>query len=415
MTTETRLFNRTRRKFLDMVTKAGVSSALMKASPFVAGAMVNRFAQAAEGTPKRFLAFSYPAGAPQGSWLPQSLGSMRPCTEPLLDVAQYCRFKLVDVIGGGHGAAHAALNVGARDSFDQQLAKLIGADNPYPSLSLGVRCTTPTDLIGRLNGQPIVPESNADRAYNRLFNGPPPGGAAEALYQKQAKALDTNKAALDELMKKLGAEEKLRLESHFEALEKIDKRLFDASQFEPPEGCSSPSLASQNATDNSGGCKSEIQLMSDIAITAMKCGFTNVATIQLDDSQSNWRYEGSFTEAHHQTCHGRSRNDVITITRYINEAVAYTIDTLAKTPDPAGGMMIDNTVFLQVTDQDGITHTTGGCPNILATRMPEFGQAGVGGGSSNRALMNDIAQGFGLAGQIAEGNMTDIMKNEYVV
>lgn len=415
MTTETRLFNRTRRKFLDMVTKAGVSSALMKASPFVGGAMVNRFAEAAEGRPKRFLAFSYPAGAPQGSWLPQSLGSMNQCTQPLLDVAQYCRFKLVDVIGGGHGAAHAALNVGSGTSFDQQLAKLIGADNPYPSLGLGVRCLTKQDLISRINGQGIVPESDADAAFNRLFNGPPPGGAAQALYEKQNKVLDNNKLALEELMKRLGQEEKERLQSHLESLELIDKRLLNASQFEPPAGCSNPALASANATDNAGGCKSEIMLMSDIAITAMKCGFTNVATIQLDDSQSNWQYQGSFTEAHHQTCHGRGRNDVITITRYINEAVAYTIKTLAETPDPAGGMMIDNTVFLQVTDQDGITHTTGGCPNILATRMPEFGSAGVGGGSSNRALMNDIAEGFGLGGQIAEGNMTDIMKNEYVV
>ncbi|BCD95881.1 DUF1552 domain-containing protein [Marinagarivorans cellulosilyticus] len=413
MTTEIRKFNSTRRRFLDMVSKAGVSSALWKASPFVGGAMINRAAQAA-GETKRFIAFSYPAGAPQGSWLPSSPGSMNQCTQPLLDVARYCQFKLVNVIGGGHGAAHAAMNIGSRDSFDVQMARLISADTPYQGLNLGVRCTTPTDLIGRRGGQPIVPESDPQAAYNQLFGGPPPGGAAQALYLKQKSILDTNKAALDELMKKLGSEEKSRLETHFAALERIDKRLNDASQFVPPAGCADPQMASQNATDNAGGCKSEIMLMSDIAITAMKCGLSNVATIQLDDSQSNWRYEGSFTEAHHQTCHGRSRNDVITITRYINEAVAYTIKTLAETDDPAGGKMIDNTVFLQVTDQDGISHTTGGCPNILATNMSGF-PSGVGGGSSNRALMNDIAQGFGLGGLQSSGHMTDIMKNENVV
>ena len=57
MTTEIRKFNSTRRRFLDMVSKAGVSSALWKASPFVGGAMINRAAQAA-GETKRFIAFS---------------------------------------------------------------------------------------------------------------------------------------------------------------------------------------------------------------------------------------------------------------------------------------------------------------------------------------------------------------------
>ena len=414
MTTATREFNKTRRKFLDMVSKAGVSSALWKASPFVGGAMVNRFAQAAEGTPKRFITFSYPAGAPQGSWQPASLGSMNQCTQPLLDVAQYCQFKLVNVIGGGHGAAHAAMNMGSSNSFDVQLSRLISADTPYSALNLGVRCKTDRDLIGRLGGQPIVPESDPQRAYNKYFASPLPAGAAEEKYAKQKSILDSNKQALDALMNKLGSEEKARLETHLEALERIDKRLSDALVTEPLPGCTSPTMASEGATDNAGGCKSEIMLMSDIAITAMRCGLSNVATIQLDDSQSEWRYEGSFSEGHHQTCHGRGRNDVITITRYINEAVAYTIKTLAETDDPAGGKMIDNTVFLQVTDQDGISHTTGGCPNILATRMSGF-PAGVGGGGSNRDLMGDIAQGFGLGNQIAAGNMTDINKTKHVV
>lgn len=414
MTTVTREFNKSRRKFLDVVSKAGVSSALWKASPFVGGAMVNRYAQAAEGTPKRFIAFSYPAGAPQGSWAPSSLGSMNECTQPLLDVAKYCQFNLVDVEGGGHGAAHAALNMGSGDSFDVQLSRLISADTPYSALNLGVRCKTDRDLIGRLGGQPIVPESNPQKAYNQYFASPLPAGAAEDRYAKQKSILDSNKAALDVLMSKLGTEEKARLETHFEALERIDKRLSDALVTEPLPGCTSPTMASQNATDNAGGCKSEIMLMSDIAITAMRCGLSNVATIQLDDSQSEWRYEGGFTEGHHQTCHGRSRNDVITITRYINEAVAYTIKTLAETDDPAGGKMIDNTVFLQVTDQDGITHRTNGCPNILATNMGGF-PSGVGGGGSNRGLMQSIAQGFGLGDQIAAGNMTDVDKFEHVV
>jgi hypothetical protein len=413
MTSETRKINQERRKFLEFVSKAGVSSALWRASPLVAGLMVNRYAEAVTA-PKRFIALSYPAGAPQGTWLPKSLTSMEACTTPYLNVAQYCNFHLVNVVGGGHGAAHAALNVGSGNSFDVQLAKLIGASTPYSSIHLGVRCTTTGDLIGRRNGQPVPPENSAQTALRQFFGGPPPGGAAQALYQKQKSILDANKAALDSLKKQLGTQEKDRLDEHLAALERIDKRLNDASQFVPPPGCSNPTMAT--ATDMGGGVQSEIKMMADIAINAMRCGLTNVATIQLDDSQSNWQYKGSFSEGHHQTCHGRGRNDVVTITKYINEAAAYAIKTLAETPDPAGGMMIDNTVFLQVTDQDGISHTTGGCPNILATRMAGFPSGTINANSgTNRNLMADIAEGFGLAGQIAEGNMTDIRKNANIV
>ncbi len=409
MATEERLFNKQRRKFLDMVGKAGVSSALWRASPLIGGAMINRYAEAA-GNTKRFIAFSYPAGAPQGSWLPSSLSSMNRSTETLLGVAQYCNFHLVNVIGGGHGAAHAAMDMGSRTSFDAQLAALIGTDTPFSALNLGVRVITTSDLIGRRNGSPIVPESNPTTAYKTLFGGPPPGGAAVALYNKQNTALTANKEALNALLTKLGSHEKERLETHLAAIERIDKRLKDASAYVPLPGCSNPTMGSQGSTDKGGGVVSEIKMMADIAITGLRCGLSNIATIQLDDSQSSWRYEGSFSEGHHQTCHGRSASDVVTITKYINEAVAYTIKTLAETDDPAGGKMIDNTVFLQVTDQDGISHTTGGCPNILATNMSGFRKGSINSGGSNRDLMADIAEGFGLAGQIAAGNMTDARK-----
>ena len=92
-------------------------------------------------------------------------------TEAYAEVAQYCDFREVNVIGGGHGAADAALDMGDRDSFDVQLSRLISADTPYSAVRLGVRCTTTRDLIGRQNNQPIVhdelPQENAGRASTK--------------------------------------------------------------------------------------------------------------------------------------------------------------------------------------------------------------------------------------------------------
>ena len=400
-----RSVNFQRRKFFDMVAKAGISSALLRSSGLVGGMLANRFAAAQETANKRVVFLSFPGGAPAGSWMPSSITSMNASTTGYLPVASYCNFYTVDVPGGGHGGTHASLGGGA-NTMDVQLANTLGASTPYSAVNLGIEVGTSGDVIGRRNGQAVKPEDSPERAYTQLFSAPPPGGAAEMLYLKQKSALDANKEALAALQTALGQEERERLATHLAAIERIDKRLKDASAFVPPEGCADPGMPANGS--NAEGIKKQIMLQSDIAVAALRCGLTNVVTIQLDDSQCDWRYLGSFSEGHHQTCHGRSRNDVIEIMKYLSEAGAYLIKQLIDAPDPAGGKLIDSTVFMQVTEMgDGMTHVQSGAPYILATNMPGFKKGTTGGGGTNKGLLGDLAKGLGLSGAVAAGAITD--------
>eukprot|EP00919_Chromeraceae_sp_WS-2016_P024101 GHVR01057085.1.p1 GENE.GHVR01057085.1~~GHVR01057085.1.p1 ORF type:complete len:206 (-),score=21.43 GHVR01057085.1:166-783(-) len=201
------------------------------------------------------------------------------------------------------------------------------------------------------------------------------------------------------------------MDVHLDALERIDRRLKQSSEFELPQGCDNPDMPSRSASQS--GVVKQLMIQTDIAIAALQCGLTNVVTIQLDDSQCEWRYNGSFTEGHHQTCHGRSRADVVEILKYLGQAGAYVVQRLVDTPDPNGNKLIDSTVFMQVTEMgDGMTHVQNGAPYIMATNMSGFRKGTTGGGGSNTGLLGDLAQGLGLGSSVSIGSITD-HKSDY--
>lgn len=405
MNTEDKALKLRRRKFFEVIAKAGVATPMLRAFPLVGGMLANRYAAANDMANKRVLFLSIPGGAPAGSWMPSSINNMNDFSEGYASVASYCNFYSVDVPGGGHGGTHASLG-GGPNTLDVQLANTIGNSTPYSAYNLGVGVGRSGDVLGRRNGAAVRPEDSPARAFSQLFGAAPPGGEAERLYSRQKAALDANKSALDALKSVFGQEERERLDTHLAAIERIDRRLEDASAYVPAEGCAEPILPSESVAGDP--IQTDMKLQSDIAVAALRCGLTNVATIQLDDSQCDWRYNGSFSEGHHQTQHGRSRNDVIEIGRYLSHLGAYAIQQLIDAPDPAGGRLIDSTVFMLVTEMgDGMNHSQSGAPYILATNMPGFNKGTVGGGGSNRTLLGDLTQGLGLGSSIAAGSITD--------
>ena len=375
-----------RRQFLKMASSAGIGKKMLMASPLTAGLLYNRFAEAAEDAKRAFLIY-YPGGAPNGSWLPTDINTMNQASEPYAPVSQYCNFHNVQMVGGGHGNADGAMGGGA-NTIDTRLADTIGTDTPYSDFNLAFDLgSTRHDVMGRRGGQPKKPEEDADAAYKQLFGGPPPGGGAQALYQKQKNVIDANKAILDALQKKFGQHERERLETHIDALQKLDRRLSDASVFVPPEGCSDPELASRGqptAGDN-------LKLLADIGIAAMRCGLTNVVTVQLSTSQCDWKYQGTFTENHHQTLHGKGYAEQVEVKKYLSGISAYIIQQLADTPDPTGGMMIDKTVFCETTDHgDGASHSASNSPWLVATNRPEFNTGRVIDEGTSTGVLNDM-------------------------
>ena len=150
--------NQNRRRFLDMIGKAGVSTSLLKASTIVGGVFASRFAEAQGESPKLIMIY-HPNGAPDGAWAP---GTSVAC-DPIKDLPGVAMREMTIGKPGNHGNLQICAGAESYNSadanassFNMQVAKVVGNTTPYSSIELGVDCKGTGDRgMNFLNGNPV--------------------------------------------------------------------------------------------------------------------------------------------------------------------------------------------------------------------------------------------------------------------
>lgn len=404
-----RTANKDRRQFLDMVRKAGVSTALLKASPLVMSAFATRHAQAANGDGKRVVFMYLPDGASNGYWLPESQTSMNVATRPYgeYDVAKYCEFHEVTNTYAGHGNTHMCMGINGVgnpvNTLDAQLAQKNFFTSPREMIHASVQTNGPSFTY--YNGSPASYTKGPTALFNEIFNG----AQVDNTDTTYVKAFEMNAKAIASIKKKLGAEELARLDTHLETLQKIETSLAP-SNTEPDAACSSIALFDAS----SGYIVDEAKAVSDIVIAAFKCGITNVATIMLNDDQAGWEPRPSDreklnmrrdTQNYHNFVHSGGGIEAAKCLSVLSEVPAYFIDQLARVTDMNDVPLINSTLFCQGSDMgEGDGHSAGQAPWILASTSSEFGFSGFRRSTSgtNEQLLRSIPQRMGLDGALRE-------------
>ena len=411
MRNPTTVLHQNRRDFLRMISKAGASTALLRAAPLLGGLMATRNAQAQSRIVRAIFVYT-PDGAPNGLWLPNGT-TLNRATLAYEGLQPVCNFREVEVIGSGHGLARKCLGElrwsqdWTSDTIDQQIASVIGTNTPYASYTFGVQAN-PQEVVGRKSGDSVPVQNSPALAYEQLFGGAPPVSDASGFLARKQSVMDVNRAALSELKSRLGAFERETLEKHEVSLGEIERRLQESVAAPPAEGCASPAWnASGYPTTgpNDGGepgvFAHQAELQSDIIVAAMKCGITNVATLQLGWHQAVWYgHDTQYKGDHHGSCHSASAEENAEMTNYLSRCVAYLVRRLVEEDDPAapGTKLIDNTVVVQVTDMgDGRDHSGGNGPNMIATRLPTFKQGTVSRGGTHYQVLEAVVEGLGLS------------------
>ena len=401
------IVHKSRRDFLGMLSKAGVGAALCQASPLVGGLMATRAAHAQSSGVKRAIFVYTPDGAPNGLWLPNGT-TLNASTLAYEGLQSVCNFREVDVVGSGHGNARKCLGElrwsrdWTSDTIDQQIASVLSANSPYESYMLGVQTDT-QNTVSRKSGDRVPFQNSPAAAYEQLFGTRPPSNDASGFLARKQSVMDVNRTALAQLKNRLGAFERELLEKHEAALQTVEQRLVDSVSFEPPSGCESPAW-NTNSYPTTGETNVPFlhtaELQSDVIIAALRCGLTNVMTLQLGWHQAVWRAHGiGYQGDHHNSCHSATEVENALMTNYLSQCVAYLVNRLVEEEDPAvpGTRMIDNTVVVQVTDMgDGQDHSGGNGPNMIATRMSGFQQGTVTRGGNNLEVLEAVVEGLGL-------------------
>lgn len=401
--------NNDRRRFLEMIGKAGVSTKMLQASTLLGGVMANRFATAQEGANKNVVFCYLNSGAVNGHWLPKGQGAMNIVTEPYADVAGICNFREVDVKDAGHSNPKCALGAAQNGgpggpTMDARIAEYLGSLAPYHSLYLG------SDVTGQLCSTLGQPETSPSVAYSKLFESPLPQGTADETYKSSYGAQVRAIQGLLNTDKVLSAEEKMALETHQESILKIQENLAGQLSGEGPDPSACQSLVAGMDTSH---IVAHGKTQADIIVAAFACGLTKVATLQLGGEQGGWKGFGTnYTGDAHSSCHSvpdDGPNDELN--RYLSQVPVYLIEQLRKVTGPDGVTpLINNTVFVQVTCMgNGRDHSTPNGPFVVATQMPGFkGTYSAMNGGTTMDLNGAIPVGMGIGDHVAPMGSSDL-------
>lgn len=415
-----RLANKERRQFLDLVARAGVSTSLLKYSPLVMSVFAARHAEAVVANSNKKAVFWYqPDGSPPGFWMPNG-GNMNVATSPYgsgdaadnitgYDVADYCRFYEVTNVFSEHGRIYRALGHSLDshqiiNTLDTQLAKSNGFATAFSILRAAAHKTPGEGGFSVENGNVATFTNGAKEVFDLVFNG----ANIDQSDNTYKTVFEMNAAALSSIERKLGAEEKSRMEEHLTALAKIESSLEGGANEAPEDACQVREVG-ENSTD----IVEHGLVLADVIVAALKCGLTNVASVMMSDTQCGWGLgpearalmnirsgisDNNFHSANHGGTSEEKRRDQARMLAYLSQVPAYLLSRLAMETDAMGVPLIESTLFVQFSEMGyGADHRPDGAPWILASGSEFKGNFGSYGG--NGALCADIPGIMGLRGK----------------
>jgi hypothetical protein len=380
----------TRRQLLKSL---GVGAAMAPLVP-----ALNGWASSATARPKRLLlAFSSNGMVPERFW-PTGSGtdfSFVPGSdlEPIagfkrdLVIFRNLRRK-VHKLGGAHERAMGALWTGCRlnpgtqfggggwpsgPSVDQIISRALPRSTDFASLEVGVQPFGPGAKGGTMqhmvyagSNQPVPSEGNPYKLFDRLFGATSAGDQAafERLRAERRSVMDSVRRDLAGLSSRVGVSDRMKMESHLEAVRSIERRL----EAPRPSSCLIRDPRGQIDIDANENFPELCKLQSDLVVSAFACDRTRVASLQWSRSFSMVRHTWlGINDGHHTLSHDANERSILgDITRWYMGQMAYLLGELKKVPE-GDGTLLDNMLVVYCNElHTGWDHKAGPVPTIMA-------------------------------------------------
>jgi hypothetical protein len=335
------------------------------------------------GNPKRFFAMVYGNGArpnfyPTGNDFSQPLGKSIAPLEPF-------KAKMIMPIGldyknilddgyqyDGHFTYCATLT-GTREkksesrkamgaSIDQMISDEIAKTVKLrtPMLTLGIRSVGDGCSVSwRSAGVQNPAQQQAAPLVSSLFSGASmPPQQVDTLLKRRQSVLDFVGKELDAFGKRLGAEDRMKIEQHAVSVRDIESRLTGAVSGGGGANCGQPMSVGTDAKGNG-------ETMFNIVAMAFKCDVTRVATITISDDGggdgTSFPWAGSSGDFH-AVAHASNDAQMSGISNWFFTCYANLAKQLDDTME-AGGTALDNSILTSWSNMDeGANHYNGKIP-----------------------------------------------------
>lgn len=390
-----------RRRFLRGSLHGGIAVKL--GLPLLDGMLNSHGDALANGAalPMRFGVWFWGMGIRREQWVPAGVGknyTLTPLLAPL--AAHKDAFSVVTGLNPGGGVSHAhgpvAILTGSQEtkigenvrpngtSIDQVLSDRLGKGTPFRSLETEI---VPPFDVGRSSGlydytswrngtSPNPTEWDPRRLWKRLSELP---GAKPAVPGEDpsiaASYLDVVQQDAKDLMSKVGANDKARLEQHMEHIRAIELRLGVGQGTKPVAGGALPADPSTVVTAKTiaqpfNNSKLLTKVMSELIAYALVTDATRVFTLVY--SRPNFhlpiREIPGVVDLHAAT-HNEPMGmpSVVKGVAFIMERFADTLSVFKQTPDGAGRSLLDNMAILATSDlSHGYDHSNNDYPVLVA-------------------------------------------------
>jgi hypothetical protein len=369
--------------------------------------MLPRVARAASAAaaPTR-LAFIYvPVGAVMEDWTPEKTGADYQLSKTLQPLSAH-RDRLLVLSGLAHDKARAngdGAGDHARDSaafltasqprktsgaditlgisVDQVAANKFGQQTRLPSIELGTEggrqagscdsgysCAYSSNIAWKSSTQPLAKEISPRAVFERLFGtdaGDAKAREARNFYRQSILDFVANDA--DQLRKRLGQNDRNKLDEYFTSVREVETRIENAAEEAKRSTPDMPPPAHGVPKDFA----EHTRLMYDLMALAFQTDSTRVATFMLANSGSNRTYrELGVKGGHHEISHHRGDQEKVAwlqkIDHYMIEQFAYFLDKLKATKDGDSNLLDRSLIVYGGAISDANRHSHDNLPVLLA-------------------------------------------------
>jgi hypothetical protein len=265
-------------------------------------------------------------------------------------------------------------------SIDQIVARELGQQTQLASLELGLHNT---DIVGscekgwscayrmtlswRSETTPLPIEYRPRAVFERLFGDSSSTDPAVRLarIEKERSILDSVTEATSRLMRKVGPEDKARLDEYLDGMRDVERRIQMAEQQTAREfpSVERPAGVPPEFADH-------LKLMFDLQVLAFQTDMTRMITFMTGPEQSNRTYrEIGIADVHHSLSH--HRNDPLNLEKiaridlYHSNLFTYYLDKLRATPDIDGSLLDNMIIMYGSAMSDGNEHLLQNLPVLL--------------------------------------------------
>ena len=354
-------------------------------------------AQSGEPIPPVYVTWFFGNGVLPGLWRPSETGrGSEWALSPQLQALAAVKSELTVVSGlvcKINGTAHATGAAGATTgaplngaavsapSIDQLVADTIAGDAPFRSLELGVSPASPlSDIHSTHTVSHNGPNSRNDAdfdsrsVFNRLFGGSVSQVEASQLAVVRKSVLDAVLADGRRLQRRLGSQDRQRLEAHLEAVRAIELRIEEQEISSSAPDTPVPSSPLVGPDELHEAPPAVHSVMTELATLALATGKTQVMSYMftLPAAHVYFRHLGSEMDDdfHNTICHGdlgtpsdqpRADAGIRYTMRCLNEFAT----SLKNTPHGAGNLLDAALIYVTSCVSWGRTHDHSEWPALL--------------------------------------------------